>query len=47
MYGLALGSEESVEQVLRGLLADAEVTLRLSGYKSMDGRWKLFWRRWR
>ena len=39
MYGLALGGEEGVEQVLRGLLADTEVTLGLSGYRSMDEIW--------
>ncbi|KAI0298114.1 FMN-dependent alpha-hydroxy acid dehydrogenase [Multifurca ochricompacta] len=31
MYGLALGGEQGVEEVLRGLLADTEVTLGLSG----------------
>jgi lactate 2-monooxygenase len=39
MYGLALGGEEGVEQVLRGLLADTEITLGLSGYKSLDEIW--------
>ena len=39
MYGLALGGEEGVEQVLRGLLADTEVTLGLCGYKSIDEIW--------
>jgi lactate 2-monooxygenase len=39
MYGLALGGEEGVEQVLRGLLADTEVTLGLSGYKGIDEIW--------
>jgi len=39
MYGLALGGEEGVEEVLRGLLADTEVTLGLSGYKSIDEIW--------
>jgi len=50
MYGLALGGEEGVEQVLRGLLADTEVTLGLSGYKGINEIWgkgKLLWRRWR
>jgi lactate 2-monooxygenase len=39
MYGLALGGEEGVEQVLRGLLADTEVTLGLSGYGGIDEIW--------
>jgi lactate 2-monooxygenase len=39
MYGLALGGEEGVEEVLRGLLADTEITLGLSGYKSIDEIW--------
>jgi len=39
MYGLALGGSEGVEEVLRGLLADTEVTLGLSGYKSIDEIW--------
>jgi isopentenyl diphosphate isomerase/L-lactate dehydrogenase-like FMN-dependent dehydrogenase len=39
MYGLALGGKEGVEEVLRGLLADTEVTLGLIGYKSIDEIW--------
>ena len=39
MYGLALGGEQGVEEVLRGLLADTEVTLGLIGYKSIDEIW--------
>jgi isopentenyl diphosphate isomerase/L-lactate dehydrogenase-like FMN-dependent dehydrogenase len=39
MYALALGGEEGVEEVLRGLLADTEVTLGLIGYKSIDEIW--------
>jgi lactate 2-monooxygenase len=39
MYGLALGGEEGVEQVLRGLLADTEVTLGLSSYKGNNELW--------
>ena len=39
MYGLALGGEEGVEEVLRALLADTEITLGLSGYKSIDEIW--------
>jgi lactate 2-monooxygenase len=40
MYGLALGGGEGVEQVLRGLLADTEVTLGLSGYEGIDLIWE-------
>jgi isopentenyl diphosphate isomerase/L-lactate dehydrogenase-like FMN-dependent dehydrogenase len=36
MYGLALGGGKGVEQVLRRLLADTEVTLGLSGYKGIE-----------
>ena len=39
MYGLALGGEEGVEEVLRALLADIEITLGLSGYKNIDEIW--------
>lgn len=38
MYGLALGGEEGVE-VLRALLAEAEITLGLIGYKNADEIW--------
>jgi hypothetical protein len=40
MYGRALGSGECVKQVLRGLLADTEVSLGLSGYKGIDKIWE-------
>jgi len=39
MYGLAIGVEQGVEEVLRSLLADTEVTLGLSGYKSIEEIW--------
>ena len=39
MYGLALGGEEGVEEVLRALLAETEITLGLSGYKNVDEIW--------
>jgi lactate 2-monooxygenase len=39
MYGLAVGGEQGVEEVLRALLADTEVTLGLSGYKSIEEIW--------
>jgi isopentenyl diphosphate isomerase/L-lactate dehydrogenase-like FMN-dependent dehydrogenase len=39
MYGLALGGEQGVEEVLRALLADTEITLGLSGYKNIDEIW--------
>lgn len=35
MYGLAVGGQEGVEQVLRATLADLEITLGLSGYKDL------------
>ena len=39
MYGLAVGGEQGVEEVLRSLLADTEVALGLSGYKSIEEIW--------
>ncbi|KAF8262090.1 FMN-dependent alpha-hydroxy acid dehydrogenase [Lactarius quietus] len=39
MYGLAIAGEQGVEEVLRSLLADTEVTLGLSGYKSIEEIW--------
>jgi lactate 2-monooxygenase len=36
MWGLALGGEAGVEQVLRSLLAELDLTLALSGYTSLD-----------
>jgi isopentenyl diphosphate isomerase/L-lactate dehydrogenase-like FMN-dependent dehydrogenase len=39
MYGLALGGEEGVEEVLRALLADTEITLGLSGYRDIEEIW--------
>ncbi len=35
MYGLTVGGEEGVEEVLRMILADTEITLGLSGYRSL------------
>lgn len=39
MYGLAIGGEQGVEEVLLALLGDTEVTLGLSGYKSIKEIW--------
>ena len=39
MYGLAIGGEQGIEEVLRSILADAEVTLGLTGHKSIAGIW--------
>ncbi|TFY71896.1 hypothetical protein EVG20_g1098, partial [Dentipellis fragilis] len=39
MYGLSINGEQGVEEVLRGLLADTEITLGLSGYKNLDEIW--------
>jgi isopentenyl diphosphate isomerase/L-lactate dehydrogenase-like FMN-dependent dehydrogenase len=36
MYGLAIGGEKGVEEVLRCTLADLEVTLGLSGFKNVQ-----------
>ena len=35
MYGLALGGEKGVEQVLRSILADLELTMGLSGFRNL------------
>jgi lactate 2-monooxygenase len=35
MYGLAIGGEQGVEQVIRSTLADMEVTMGLSGYRDI------------
>ncbi|THH16269.1 hypothetical protein EW146_g4343 [Bondarzewia mesenterica] len=36
LYGLAISGEQGVEEVLRGLLADMEITMGLSGYRSIE-----------
>lgn len=36
MYGLAVGGQEGVEEVLKCTISDLEVTLGLVGYKSID-----------
>ena len=36
MYGLALGGADGVKHVVKTILADLEVTMGLSGYKSVD-----------
>ena len=36
IYGLAVAGEDGVEQVIRDILADLEITLGLSGYKNLD-----------
>lgn len=36
MYGLALGGTDGVKHVIKTILADLEVTMGLSGYKSID-----------
>jgi len=38
MYGLALGGEKGVEQVLRSILADLELTMGLSGFRNLGER---------
>ena len=39
MYALAIGGEQGVEEFLRSLLAETEITLGLSGYKSIEEIW--------
>ncbi|KAI9442959.1 hypothetical protein H4582DRAFT_1921531 [Lactarius indigo] len=39
MYGLAIAGEQGVAEVLRSILAEAEITLGLSGYKSIEEIW--------
>ncbi|VDC07096.1 unnamed protein product [Peniophora sp. CBMAI 1063] len=39
MYALAISGQQGVEEVLRGLLADTEITLGLCGYKSVEEIW--------
>ncbi|KAF9005345.1 FMN-dependent alpha-hydroxy acid dehydrogenase [Hymenopellis radicata] len=39
MYGLAISGEQGVEEVVRGILCEAEITLGLCGFKSLDEIW--------
>ncbi|CAL1713661.1 unnamed protein product [Somion occarium] len=36
VYGLAVGGEAGVEQIIKSILADLEITLGLSGYKNLE-----------
>ena len=36
IYGLACGGQAGVEQVIKGILADLEITLGLTGYKNLE-----------
>lgn len=36
MYGLAVGGQQGVEEVLLSTISDLEVTLGLTGYQSID-----------
>lgn len=36
VYGLALGGADGVKHVVKTILAELEVTMGLSGYKSID-----------
>jgi lactate 2-monooxygenase len=36
MYALTVGGQDGVEEVLRMILADLEITLGLSGYSSLQ-----------
>ena len=35
MYGLTIGGEKGVEEVLRSTLSDMEITMGLAGYKNV------------
>lgn len=39
MYGLAINGQQGVEEVLRGILADTEITMGLSGYSNLKDIW--------
>ena len=39
MYGLAAAGQPGVEQVLKAMLADAEISLGLSGYRNLQEIW--------
>ena len=39
MYGLSINGAEGVEEILRSLLADTEISLGLSGYKNLEEIW--------
>ena len=36
MYGLAMAGQAGVEQVIRGILADLEITLGLAGFRNLQ-----------
>ena len=36
VYGLALGGADGVKHIVKTILAELEVTMGLSGYKSID-----------
>ena len=36
VYGLVLGGADGVKHVIKSILAELEVTMGLSGYKSID-----------
>ena len=39
MYGLALGGEAGVDQVIKSILAEAELSLKLSGHSTIQDIW--------
>lgn len=39
MYGLAISGEQGVEEVIRGILCEAEITLGLCGYTELSQIW--------
>ena len=39
MYGLAISGAQGIEEVVRGILCEAELTLGLCGFSSLDEIW--------
>ncbi len=39
MYGLAISGQQGVEEVVRGILCEAEITLGLCGYSNLGQIW--------
>jgi len=39
MYGLAISGEQGVEEVIRSILCEAEITLGLCGYTELSQIW--------
>lgn len=39
MYGLAISGTQGIEEVVRGILCETELTLGLCGFNSLDEIW--------